>query len=55
MRTSIKMLCYLRNDVAHDVLKLFFECEKLNITTDETLTLLSEFLYPVYEKDRTYS
>ncbi len=51
--TTFKILCDQQGFFAHEVLNLFFECEKLNIDSDETITLLDEYLYPVYEKNRT--
>lgn len=50
MRTTVEMVREWQSDFSDEVLKLFFECEKHNINTDETLLLLNEFLYPVYEK-----
>lgn len=48
--TTFQMVREWQNYIAHDVLKLFFECEEHNINTDETFVLLNEFLYPVYTK-----
>ena len=49
MRTTLQMLFERQSYFTHEILKLFFECKENNITTDETFTLLNEFLYPVYE------
>ena len=49
MCTTFQMLFEQQSYFTHEILKLFFECKENNITTDETFTLLNEFLYPVYE------